>query len=332
MQTRGVIIFSFPRSGSSEFIKRLYFISKIHKFTDLPVVMMGEFFHWADTTTHGQFMLAKDWFEDKNTSPITIDVLEPRPDLDFSKSQEPKLAEFFNTSSRTFSNADEIVDYYAKQYRSRINYANTYLISNCFPIIKSFPGFQKFMGNDTDIKTLQENLVRYLPRFEPIFYYKKNLADCILSDLIKWHYIVKPAINTNSTVDGFTGHNINNTMQLLDPKPEMYIDIEKWLMPDIICNTLKIYQQNKSYFKNVISFDQVFVDDDFQLNLNNTNYQVKGINQRSMEQMDAEFPMNYSAPRKDYFENSDAMLESLKRKIDEYNLNDVVDELGLIIE
>ncbi len=335
MNKQGIIVVSFPRSGSSEFIRRLALLVHKHGLNQgRPMAQMGEFFHWADTTAHGNLLHAKTWFESKET-PLSVKVLQPCqniPKIENKKNSLIFVSHFLNEIDKTFLNRDEAIDYYIAEFSDRIHYVNDHLVNNYFPLIKSFPGFTDFLSDGDNLKDLQETLVEKLTNFEPIFYYKRNLVDCILSDLIKWYYIVKPSIDSNSTVDGFTGHNFGNQMRLLEPKKGMRINLAFWKMTKVFCKTLKIYQQNKMHFKNAISYDQVFVDDEFEINFDNVNYKVSNIKDSVLDGEIIEYPMNYSAPRQDYFENTNEIIELLKRDIDAFDLGNVVDELKLIIE
>ena len=330
MVKQGIIVVSHPRSGSSEFIRTLGHFAANELTVNKPVGIMAECFHWADGTTFGNFAKVRVLESDSNKFPCQETVLEPNFNL-------PKLSPddnvvwqdpFYQPVTKLFKTPEDAKDYYLDQYQQRIGYVNDVVVEKYFPIIKSFVGFVNYLGNDNAILDLQGSLASKLTNIEPIFFYRKNLVDTVLSDLIKWLYIDRPLLDGDIKLDGYSGHNFNDTMPPLLPKPGITIsnDISRHY-PEIFCETLKNYQMNREFFKNVISYDQVFVDKKFKLNWGNRVYEITGHNNP-----DREYPMNYQAPKKDYFENSNIVVDAINKTITKYDLWDTVDELGIIVK
>lgn len=330
MVKQGIIVVSHPRSGSSEFIRTLAHFAANELTVYKPVGIMAECFHWADGTTFGNFAKVRVLEQDSNKFPCQETVLEPNFNL-------PKLSPddnivwqdpFYQSATKLFTTPDDARDYYLNQYQQRIGYVNNVVVEKYFPIIKSFVGFVNYQGKDNAILDLQRSLVPKLTNIEPIFFYRKNLVDTVLSDLIKWLYIDRPLLDGDIKLDGYSGHNFNDTMPPLLPKPGITIsnDISRHY-PEIFCETLKNYQMNREFFKNVISYDQVFVDKKFKLNWGNRVYEITGHNNP-----DREYPMNYQAPKKDYFENSNIVIDAINETITRHDLWDTVDELGIVVK
>ena len=117
-------------------------------------------------------------------------------------------------------------------------------------------------------------------------------------------------------------------MPLLIPKPGVVItESEIDYTKKMICETLKNYQINRRYFKNVIDYDQVFVDKKFNLIWNGITYQIPDDIINGFR----EYPMNYQAAKKDYFENSEVVIGSVTDSIKKYGLGHIVDELGIVL-
>lgn len=332
MTKQGIIVVSHPRSGSSEFVRTLAHFAAKTLSPDKTVGVLAECFHWADATVFGNFprvhILSRD---NKLEFPCDETVMEPYDELPVLTSGDNVVWQdhFFKPVTKRFSSPNDVKNYYFSQYQQRIGYVNNTVTAKSFPIIKSFVGFTEFHNDTEKLRELQQSLVPQLTNIEPIFFYRKNLLDSFFSDLIKWSYIDQPKVeNSKIALDGFQGHNFNNTMPPLAPRSGMTIDEDHAKhYPEIFCETLKNYQMNRHIFKNVVSYDQVFVDKKFNLHWGDAVYEVTEHSNQHRE-----YPMNYQAPKQDYFENSDAVIEIIHQTITEHGLWDVVDELGITVK
>lgn len=330
MNKQGIIVVSHPRSGSSEFIRTLAHFAARTLSPDKPVGILSECFHWADSAVFGNFPRVYALSNDPSYFPCDETVMVPFDEL-------PKLYTgdnvvwqdlFFRPVTKHFDSYEDVKDFYFSQYQQRIDYVNDVVTAKSFPIIKIFSGFTKLRDDNGKLQELHQSLVSRLTNIEPIFFYRKNLLDSAYSDLIKWLYIDKPNINSNVMLNGFQGHNFNNTMPPLAPRSGMIIDEDHAKhYPEIFCETLKNYQMNRHIFKNVVSYDQVFVDKKFNLHWGDAVYEVTEHSNQHRE-----YPMNYQAPKRDYFENPDIIVDSIHQTITRYGLWDVVDELGIIVK
>lgn len=337
MSKQGILVVSHPRSGSSEFIRTLAHFAA-NQLTDYrPVGLMAECFHWADATTFGDFARAR-LLEPGSIFPYQETVLEPNVDLLSSLSLAQALVEnndnvvwqdaFYRPVTKSFESHDDVRDYYIDQFQQRIVYVNETVVEEYFPIIKNFAGFINFYNDDQTLLNLQQSLVSKLTNIEPVFFYRKNLLDSVYSDLIKWYYIDQSLIDGDKKLNGFSGHNFNNTMPPLIPKSGVIIDQSMaQRCPETFCETLKNYQVNRKFFKNVISYDQVFVDKKFNLNFNGIDYLVT-----DHTNAEREYPMNYQTAKKDYFENPEIVIKAIRDTITRYDMWDIVDELEIVVE
>lgn len=332
MTKQGIIVVSHPRSGSSEFVRTLAHFAAETLSPDKTVGVLAECFHWADASVFGNLprlnVLSRD---NKLQYPCDETVMVPHNELPTIDTGDRIGWQnyFFKHVERRFTSQTDIKDFYISQYQERIDFVNHRVVEKSFPIIKSFLGFEEFRGDDNkQLLQLQQTLVSRLTNIEPIFFYRKNLLDSIYSDLIKWLYIDRPRIKTDEKLDGFAGHNFNNTMPPLKPRAGVFIEgdiINQF--PEVFCLTLKNFQMNRHFFKNIVSYDQVFVDKKFNLQWGNTVYEVTEHTNEHRE-----YPMNYQAPKRDYFENPDAVIDVIDQTITRHGLWDLIDELGITVK
>jgi hypothetical protein len=332
-QTKGILVVSFPRSGSSEFCRALVNLSKAN-LSHYPerkpwAEFFGEFFNYGDTTTFGNLNKAHAHFVDYNV-PYLADTFEVDPDL-----QQKILPNQFNIAnlliekSITFESQFDIENYYADQVKQRLNlFQSKWFTDRYFPIVKHFP-LKNLYESSTSFDPFAS--MESLTLFEQIFYYRKDVIGSLYSSLIKWFYYDAPTLSSSIKLElnllG-AGHNYQNSMPPLAPQKGIYFT-EKDINIGPIIESLLWYKKNKHRLKNIICYE-TFFDKSIgsqTILLGNVECQID-VAKLKFE----EFPMNYSTDKRNYFENPELATVYLKNSLAQYKLLDVADELELILE
>jgi hypothetical protein len=301
------IVFAQPRSGSTalmDVISNNHFIAH-----SKPISNFLEFFNPFCVTTYGElYKLYRGDVAVFLGTPLSIRVLR-KDVIDASNAKQLEFKrlnwnpmDFFEEKTITFNNTVELSNFVDNEQQVRFDFVTT--ITNYDIIIKHF-----VIGILLDEKLLSaQNTTK-------IFYYRQNLIDSVLSSLIKTNYFDYPANNAVSYLKGTDAHNWAGLLKAFMPDGSIMIN-ENMIRNELIytVNLLKFYQAHKSKFDKIYCHETVFQNNASELNTKLT----------SMKRMP------YTAKKERYFANSEIIPDVVKSVLQENNLQDVVEELGII--
>lgn len=270
-----------------------------------------------------------------NTGPTVGELFEPKKNPDNNQWYMPQPNEirknfhrrraFLNKVDVTVGNMKELTDYYEQQQQRRLDQI-LFLQQNNQPVIIKHFLTQMHMSSKNDLKFNKLLFNRlYSSQFIPIFFYRKNLRDTILSNLIKSYYLDDK--NTEKAIT-LVGHNFYNEMPPLQPEPNMSFKVQKLqAILSTYISLLKLYQVHKNNLKYTVAYEDFFIEKKpfvFSYLGNASDLQT------TRQKQQQEYPMNYAANKDDYFVNSNVISTVIDEVIKDQTLSSVVKELGII--
>jgi hypothetical protein len=275
-----------------------------------PVSNFLEFFNPFCASTFGELhKLYRHNVAEFLNVPITVRVLRKdvidandKQTLEFKRLNFNPL-NYFEEVSMTFLSLQEVEQFTSSEHQIRFDFVNT--LTNFNFSVKHF-----VLDKKTDNDLLAVN------NTTKILYYRQNLMESILSNLVKSNYFDYPATAKVQHLGSKEPHNWNGRLTAFGPDSTIIID-ETAIRNELIytINLLKFYKANPSQFDKIYSFEDVFKNKSTELNANLT----------SMKRMP------YTAKKERYFANSEIIPDVVKSVLQENNLQDVVEELGMII-
>ena len=306
-----MMILSHPRSGATEFIRMVSdALSDNH-------INLGEFLHWGDVATSADLKIARDHFSKNiNAEPITVKVAEIKNtnEIDWLISFDSQIDRtyFFTFSDKTFSNFIEVDNFCFNEWNKRIQFLEQSKQSPNHFIFKNFiTGFfsEKILPDNRLCNLVRKVSDNYVKE-DYILYFRKNLYQTTMSNLIKTYYIDRRFKNLDANGNAvmsdayrIKGHNYKGQMLPIEPEP---IEIDPNLVHTVMAffiNLLDHLYDNYDAIEanhSIVTYEDVFEKKSFQFNYNGNLIKVENAN----NYQHVEFPMNYSTDKQNYFTNS----------------------------
>lgn len=287
------VIFTHPRSGSTAYSNQI-----ANEGTN--ILNLKEFLNPYCPNTFGgiQNFFIKNQF---NRS-ISVPILKrsrcnsPNTDLTAGMYLYKSVDVYFDNVFMHFKSVNDIVKFLEIEQLLRINFLSS--IKHINWAVKQFI---------TD-KSNYNNLLLSLPDTTNIFYYRKDIVGSILSSLIKTYYF---DMNPGGPIDAhnYADRQITN----IEFQPNLNLELDS-INKEIkfIINLLELYKQYKTKFHKIVCYED----------------EILTQNSHVIGNM---LPMPYATDKQDYFTNSKLVNECIETQIKQHNLQDVVEELGMII-
>jgi hypothetical protein len=285
------IILTHPRSGSTAYSNQL--VKSQPGMLDLKEFLNP---YCPDTFGQIQRFLINSWFNRR----ISVTMLKRsrlnnnNADLTADMYLYKSMDVYFDDVMMQFMKTDNVLEFLKIEELFRIQFLKS--IQHLDWSIKHFVSNAFFYNN----------LLIQLPNTTKIFYYRKDIIGSVLSSLIKTLYIDRNDLKLGS-------HNyVDNQIPTLLPNDNIKIEninqINKEL--EFIVNLLKFYKQYKSKLDKIVAYEDSILPQ-----------------QSAVGNM---LPMPYTCDKSAYFNNSNLVIECTHDQIAKHNLQDVVEELGII--
>lgn len=246
------IIFTSPRTGSTEFIKRLILQKRgpvnIRNRPGAPTFIdLIEFFNPPCTGAFGDLV---HLFYNPDLYNKPINTLTLKDNITTAPYKWLHLignsSTFLNTVSMTFATREEVEQFIRNETDRRLDFI-TNLKDEYF--VKQFVGLY-------DLDHIPGQLLA-LENAHKIFYYRKNIIDTILSNLIKSYYFDKPNAITKQNIDA---HNWGGKLEPVIPK-DITLD-ESRIASEFkgYIDLLIFFKANKSKFDSITCYEDAFKD------------------------------------------------------------------------
>ena len=302
------IIFTAPRTGSTEFIERLALATNKQPHSSNLI----EFFNPPCVGAFGD--LIHLYYNPKLFGTQT-DVLVLKENIKLPNIKCSHLIEdssiYMNKVKIQFDNVQQLEAFLLDEAQRRIEFITNL---NHTYFVKQFIGLFSL----TDIS----NQLLNIKNARKIFYYRKDSINTIFSGLIKAYYFDRPNSEKKINIDA---HNWDGKLEPVEPNNIVLEEhkIKKEIEPYI--NLLKFFKNNRDKFDVICSYEDVFVDGT-EINFDNgVKLTLKDLNNNH----DGEHPMPYLADKTEYFTNSNFVIQLLNERIKECKLEDVIKELGI---
>jgi len=285
------IILTHPRSGSTAYSNQL--VKSQPGMLDLKEFLNP---YCPDTFGQVQNFMVNLWFNRR----ISVTMLK--------RSRLNNCNEDLTADMYLYKSADVYFDDVMMQFMKTDNVLEFLKIEELFRIqfLKSIQHINWSIKHFVSNAFFYNNLLIQLPNTTKIFYYRKDIIGSVLSSLIKTLYIDRNDLKLGS-------HNyVDNQIPTLLPNDNIKIEninqINKEL--EFIVNLLKFYKQYKSKLDKIVAYEDSILPQ-----------------QSAVGNM---LPMPYACDKSAYFNNSKLVIECTHDQIAKHNLQDVVEELGII--
>lgn len=334
-----MMILSHPRSGSTQFMR--YITSSLMKeYNYKTVINFGELLNWGDRAIFGNLIDARKHFTKDKTHipvPITVSTLDfdlVNQDTYIKSGCDRKI--FFNKTLQTFITGQEVENFYNAECSSRyaiikqldecnLPYMFKHFITGSLPNTGPQNQFSPTIKNIAMANDIIGNDKNY------IFYYRKDAYASVLSNLIKDCYFDKKKVAVDEKLKSWFsetfGHNVDGLMPSITPLhlKLSYSDII-FSFNDYI-NLLKMYKESRILDNHIVEYKDMVEKKYFEYCYNNKKIKVDCSAFESVEE-----PLNYTEPKQNYFTNSEIISDLLREEIKRYNLEDVVEKLGIVLD
>lgn len=312
-----MIIFSHARSGSTQFLKILE--RSLSKNLENKIIFsLEEFFNPLSYDTFGnlltemykvtcldQKIFKVETFRLKVTAdqiPTLLESIKPKDLL-----RHVLVKEYIE-----FNSSEQMHAFLKKELNFRFAFYQGLVDLDYIPLVKQFidlPIFDK--TPDTDFLNFYKDFQDRLTVFENIVFYRKNFYEAILSNFIKIYYYDIPSIEKRlDTEMSNYAHNYGN-MQPLVPQKKIIEDQIFDITIEYFRSFLNFYHRHT--FDKVVAYEEMFSKNEIWIKYKNNKILLERYLDKNREE---EIPMNYQVSRKEYFDNTENLLERIKSSFD----------------
>jgi hypothetical protein len=218
-----------------------------------------------------------------------------------------------------FKNANEVQQWYTIECLHRLRWLKYLTDNNIHYVIKHFVLSEGF-GVDKELIEFAKSTQ------QAKLYYRQDIYQALLSNLIKTHYYDLPAAHLQTLTDrGGDAHNIENKMPPLQPMP---IKLERdQLLSHVhwIVLFLKFVKDNKFDDADILLYEDFLAKKSIVINGEEVNLRILD----ALAQRHKEFPMNYAVNKDQYFINSELIKSLVHEKIVANHLLETMQMLGI---
>lgn len=308
-----MIVFSHPRSGSSQFLNILKrSLSEIHQKEK--VFILGEFLNVWNSGTFGllgptliDLCLGKEFPVSSKSLTLNIQAHQLIADHRFAHDMdhEEMCDMIFKEIELEFLDIDSLEEFVCSEITKRIDFYKDLIGLDYIPILKYFlfrplPVIQ--LGSDK-FEKIYSLIEQDLLKCESVCFYRKDIYGSILSSLIKTYYFDLPSVTVEDSYKKRieTGHNlIKNEMKPLFPqKKQVSEKVFDWTVHPFLM--FESFMQNHTVQK--ISYEEIFSEQGYSIKYKGSPVLLKRFVGDS--KIEEEIPMNYAADKESFFTNID---------------------------